>query len=74
MLSIGIPMKNVEAIIVDEKYNILPKGKRVNYVFPATRYLRVIGTSRKEQQLSFFEKNIQWKNPSFLSYRRFVLL
>ena len=38
MLSIGKPMKNVKAIVIDENQNVFHKVKKVNYVFRETRY------------------------------------
>jgi len=58
MLSIGRPMKNVKAIVVDENCNVLPKGEKGELCISGKQVSPGYWNSREKNTLAFFEK--QW--------------
>ncbi len=58
MLSVGRPMKNVEAIIVDENYHILADGKKGELCISGDHVSAGYWDLPEKNRQAFFEKNI----------------
>jgi acyl-CoA synthetase (AMP-forming)/AMP-acid ligase II len=56
MLSIGKPMKNVEAIVIDENYNILSKGEKGELCVSGDQVSPGYWNSPEKNAEAFFEK------------------
>ena len=56
MLSIGKPMKNVKAIVADEKHNILPKGEKGELCICGEQVSPGYWNSPEKNAQAFFEK------------------
>lgn len=65
MLSIGNPMKNVEAIVVDENLNILPRGEKGELCIAGDHVSPGYWNNPEKNALSFFEKEHNGKTKRF---------
>lgn len=59
MLSIGTPMKNVNAIVVDESLNIIPKGEKGELCISGDQVSSGYWNSPEKNAQSFFEKEYE---------------
>ena len=65
ILSIGKAMEGSEIIIVDEKNQILPFGKKENYALAVFNSQLIIGKNKKQNKKSFFYLNYKDKKTRF---------
>ncbi|HXS59930.1 MAG TPA: AMP-binding protein [Candidatus Sulfopaludibacter sp.] len=65
MLSIGVPMKNVEAIVVDEEYNILSTGEKGELCISGDQVSAGYWNNPEKNAASFFEKEYNGKIQRF---------
>tara|TARA_B100001996_G_C18656073_1_gene591251 strand:+ start:184 stop:1683 length:1500 start_codon:yes stop_codon:yes gene_type:complete len=67
MLSIGRPMKNVQVIIVDEKFRVLPKGKKGELCLTGDQITPGYWKNSEKNKSSFFIKSYKGLNRRFYS-------